>query len=468
MSKRGGQQMHRKTKWVCLALLLGFTLWLSAPEHALGQTPKQEEAPITTSRNASQPKDEVASSKINKIDKAGEAVGKGVERFSEKVSSQVGSWINAKVVSGITWLKLSVSLFLLFFIVLVERILRWGIRVQLRPVPSEEHLVSFKHLLLMALSKPLSLFIWAYGIYGALSPLFIHFQTPEGTNIVHLVAQKAADIAGAFAVLWFIYRLVDVIDARIKRWAISTESTIDDIVAPLVGKTLRVFILVIGGIIIIQNLTGLKIGALLASLGIGGLAVALAARDSIANFFGTLTILFDKSFQVGERIVIDKYDGVVESIGLRSCRMRTLKGHLITIPNEKIVSSGLENIAKRPYLRWLTNIGITYDTPPEKVEKAVQIIQGILENHEGMKDDFPPRVFFNGFNDWSLNILVMAWYHPPDYWAHQAWLQRTCVEIMRRFRDEGIDFAFPTQTVYVANDDKRQIKLQVSREKDLV
>jgi MscS family membrane protein len=140
-----------------------------------------------------------------------------------------------------------------------------------------------------------------YGTYWALSPLFIHFQTPEGVNLVHLVAQKAADIAGVFAILWFIYRLVDVIDARIKRWAASTESTIDDVVAPLVGKTLRVFIIAIGGVIIIQNLTGVKIAPLLASLGIGGLAVALAARDSIANFFGTITILFDKPFQVGKK-----------------------------------------------------------------------------------------------------------------------------------------------------------------------
>ena len=156
-------------------------------------------------------------------------------------------------------------------VLLVERILRWVVHAQLKRIPPEEHFVSFKHLLLVAMSKPLALFVWTYGVYGALSPLFIHFQTPQGTNIVHLVAQKAADIAGAFAVLWFIYRLVTVIDERIKRWAASTESTIDDVVAPLVGKTLRVFILIIGGVIIIQNLTGMKIGPLIASLGIGGL-----------------------------------------------------------------------------------------------------------------------------------------------------------------------------------------------------
>jgi MscS family membrane protein len=458
--------MYRKMKYVCCVLLVIFaTFWLNAPVRSFGQMDKQEEAPTTTSNDAPSPQDEVISSEMRKIDKVGETVGQGIERLSERASSHVGSWINAEVFAGISWLKLGFCMFLIFLVVVVERVLRLVLRLHLKQIAPDEDVVTFKQLMLTALSKPLSLFIWVYGIYGALSPLFIHFQTPEGTNLVHQVAQKAADIAGAFAILWFIYRLVDVIDARIKKWAASTESTIDDIVAPLVGKTLRVFIVAIGGIIIIQNLTGVRIGPLLASLGIGGLAVALAARDSIANFFGTLTILFDKPFQVGERIVIDNFDGVVESVGFRSSRIRTLTGNLVSIPNEKIVNSTLENIGQRPHIRWLTNIGITYDTPPEKAEKAVQIIREILENHEGMKNDFPPRVYFNGFNDWSLNIMVIAWYHPPNYWDYQAWLQKTCLEIMQRFEAEGIDFAFPTKTIHLANDDKRQIKIEVLGER---
>ena len=137
-------------------------------------------------------------------------------------------------------------------------------------------------------------------------------------------------------------------------------------------------------------------------------------------------------------MIIDTYDGVVEDVGFRSTRIRTLTGHLLTIPNEKIVNSGVENIGKRPHIRWLTNITITYDTPAERVEKAVSIIKDTLTDHEGMHPDFPPRVYFNGFNDWSLNIMVIAWYHPAEYWDMQEWLQRTCLEILGRFNDEGI------------------------------
>ena len=305
------------------------------------------------------------------------------------------------------------------------------------------------------------MFIWVYGVYFAFTPLFVHFRRPDGSNLVYVVAQKAADLGVAVALIWFIFKLVSIVDFRLKKWAGSTDSTIDDVLVPLIGKTLRVFIVIVGGILILQNLTGVKIGPLLASLGIGGIAVALAAKDSIANFFGTLTILFDKPFQIGERIMIDKYDGVVENVGFRSTRIRTLTGHLVTIPNEKVVNLGLENVGKRPHIRWLTNITITYDTPPDKVEKAVSIIQTALDDHEGMHPDFPPRVFFNGFNDWSLNILVVAWYHPADYWAMQEWQQKICLKILRKFNDDGIAFAFPSRTLYLANGDKRQLKMKM-------
>jgi MscS family membrane protein len=291
------------------------------------------------------------------------------------------------------------------------------------------------------------------------APLFEHFRKADGANLVHAVAQKAADIAATVALVWFAYNLVQLIDARLKRWAEGSDSSIDDMLMPLVGKTLRAFILLLGGMVVVQNLTGVEIGPLLASLGIGGLAVALAAKDSIANFFGTLTILFDKPFQVGERVVIEGHDGVVEHVGFRSSRIRTLTGHLVTIPNEKLVNSTVENIGKRPNIRWLANIGLTYDTPPEKVEEAVAILREVLADHEGMNPDLPPRAHFNGFTDWSLNIMVIAWYHPADWWGYSAWLERTCLTILSRFREAGIEFAFPSQTLYLAGDDRRPLPL---------
>jgi MscS family membrane protein len=413
-----------------------------------------------TNEASSEPTTQGAPEESKTVDKIGEKVGQQIDDITQQASSQIGSLTSARVFFGITWLKLILCLGMLFVVLLIERFVRLALDRR-RKIASEEGVKRIKHLILEAVAKPLSLFIWVYGVYVVLTPLFEHFQRPDGTNLVHTVAQKAADLGAAVALFWFIFKLVSVLDFHLKKWAASTDSSIDDVLAPLFGRTLRVFIVIIGSILIIQNLTGVKIGPLLASLGIGGIAIALAAKDSIANFFGTLAILFDKPFQIGERVIIDNYDGVVEDVGFRSTRIRTLTGHLVTIPNDKIVNSGLENIGKRPHIRWLTNVTITYDTPPEKVEKAVSIIKGILENHEGMYPDFPPRVYFNGFNEWSLNIMVLAWYHPANYWDMQEWLQRTCLEILRKFNDAGIDFAFPSRTIYLAADEKRQLSLKM-------
>ena len=442
-------------------ILLVVIIAVSFSQPAIAQT-QSDRVSEGTATEVQEPVDERdLKPETGRIDQAGNKVGEKIEEFGDKASDRLGGWIDSKVYADISWLMLLFCLLLVFVVVTVERVVCLLIQRKIETIPQVDGEISWVRLLLKAVMRPLSLFIWVYGIYGALSPLYSHFQGADGSNLVHLVFQKTAAVGGILALFWFIYLFVNVVDARLSQWAKTTESTIDDILVPLFGKTLRIFIIILAGIIVIQNLTGVQIGPLLASLGIGGLAVALAAKDSIANFFGTLTILFDKPFQVGERIVIDNYDGVVEEVGFRSTRIRLLSGHLVTIPNEKVVNSGLENIGKRPNIRWLTNIGITYDTPPDKIERAVAILREIVADHEGMHPDFLPRVYFNGFNDWSLNIMVLIWYHPPEYWDFQEWVQRTCLEITRRFSHEGIDFAFPTQTLHLANDEKRQLKIEL-------
>jgi MscS family membrane protein len=205
----------------------------------------------------------------------------------------------------------------------------------------------------------------------------------------------------------------------------------------------------------------MNFGLMIASLGIGGAAIAFAAKESIANFLGSLTIIFDKPFTIGDRIVLDNYDGVVEQLGFRSTQIRTLEGSLVSIPNEKIITSALENIGQKPHIRWLNNFTLASDTPPAKVEQAVTIIKNILDNHEGMNPDFPPRVYFNGFNGTSLNIQVMVWYHPAsEYWQYMDWLQQTCFKILNAFKAQGIKFAYPSQMVYLSGDNKREIGIK--------
>ena len=232
-------------------------------------------------------------------------------------------------------------------------------------------------------------------------------------------------------------------------------------------KNVSKVVIVIFAVILWLDNIGFDVGAILAGLGVGGLAVALAAQDTLKNFLGSIMILLDRPYHVGQRIVVKGHDGVVEEIGLRSTKMRLLTGHQTTVPNEEMAKEDIENIGRRPHIRRLTNIAITYDTPPDKVEKALKIIRDILDDHEGMDPEFPLRVYFNEFNPASLNILVLYWYHPPDYWGFLAFNGRVNLQIMQEFKKEGIKFAFPTTTTFLTQEDGEPLHISLGGEAQL-
>ena len=199
-------------------------------------------------------------------------------------------------------------------------------------------------------------------------------------------------------------------------------------------------------ILIFQGATavGIPLVGVVASVSIGGLAVALAAQDTLKNLLGSLMIFIDQPYRVGERIIAGEHDGVVEQIGLRSTRIRQLDGHLTSIPNEKMATLDIENVERRKHIRRKTQLRIATGTPREKVEEAIAIVKEILSDHEGMSAADPPRVYFHEFNPDSLSIILFYWYAPPDYWAFCEFGERINLEIVRRFADAGIALAPPT------------------------
>lgn len=144
------------------------------------------------------------------------------------------------------------------------------------------------------------------------------------------------------------------------------------------------------------------------------MAIALAAQDTVKNFFGSVVLFVDKPFEIGDRISVDGHDEPVEEVGLRSTKIRTLDGHLVTVPNGTLANQTIQNIGKCPYIRRIANLTITYDTPPEKIDRALEIVKETLDNHKGMHEDLPPRIYFNDLNSDSLNLMVIYWYHPPN------------------------------------------------------
>ncbi len=273
----------------------------------------------------------------------------------------------------------------------------------------------------------------------------------------------------SIALFWYLFNLVGALDVLIRRVVGHSESALDEQLTPLIRKSLRVLVIVFGAMFVLQSVFGQNIGTWLAGLGIAGLAVSLAAQDSLKNIFGSITILLDRPFQIGERIAFAGYDGMIEEIGFRSTKVRTLTGHQVNIPNSKIVSESVENISRRPTIRRLMNVTITYDTPREKIEQGVENLRTLLEE-DGIGEpihpvidgnELSPRVFFSDFNADSLNILVIYWYAPPLYWDFMEHAQRLNLRIFEEFEKAGIEFAFPTQTLYLAGDPKRQVALNM-------
>ena len=200
---------------------------------------------------------------------------------------------------------------------------------------------------------------------------------------------------------------------------------------------------------------GIPLTTLLAGAGVGGLAIALAAQDTLRSVFGSMMILLDKPYRVGERIVAKGYDGVVQDVGLRSTQIRLLTGHMASIPNEEMAKIDVENIGRRQHIRRKQDVALAFDTPPAKVQEAVEIVRDLLDEHEGMSPDFPPRVHFNQFNRDSLNLRIMYWYQPPDYWQFSAFSERLNLEMMQKFEAEGIHLAVPATATHITTENEQ-------------
>jgi MscS family membrane protein len=257
-----------------------------------------------------------------------------------------------------------------------------------------------------------------------------------------------------------LYHLTDVINAWMaQRAAKNPANKMDEMLGPIMRTSLRVTVIILTLLQVAQLLTDKPLTSILAGLGVGGLAVALAAQDTIKHFFGSVVIFADKPFQIGERISVDGVDGTIEEVGFRSTRIRTLEGHLVTMPNGDLANKTINNVSRRPNIRRILNLSLTYDTPPDKLVRAREIMVELLDNHEGMNPKFPPRVVFNDFGSAHLNLLVIYWYHPADWWPYMYFSEKLNFQILERFNAEGIDFAFPTQTLYLAGDPKRPLDI---------
>ena len=296
-------------------------------------------------------------------------------------------------------------------------------------------------LLLDSLEEPLALILGAVGVWKSIDWLGLSTGSQERIDKIFFVI-----LLGFIA--WAITRTIEaLIDHYLVPVIEKSESDLDDQLLPILRKALKVTVWIMA-IIIGFNNAGYDVGAIVAGLGIGGLAFALAAQDSVKNLFGGFTIFIDKPFTIKDRIKISGFDGSVEEIGIRSTRIRTLDGRRVTIPNSKFSESAIENISSEPSRKVVLNLGLTYGTSSGGVKEAMALLKGIVNSKNVVAD----KVFvgFNAFNDSSLNIICVYYISPgADILGVQTEIN---LEILETFSNAKLDFAFPTQTLFIEKD----------------
>ena len=329
----------------------------------------------------------------------------------------------------------AISFLIIIGVVVVTKLLVWFIKNILKKLSAKSK-TKLDDLLVDMLEEPLIYVFALGGIWFALRRLTF---TEQVTGYI----ENGFWFIVIIAVTWFIARLLEaLIDEYLAPIVEKSESDLDDQLLPVAKKAIKYTIWILGIIVALNN-AGFNVGAILAGLGIGGLALAMAAKDTVANIFGGFTIFTDKPFVLGDRIKISGYDGTVLEVGIRSTRIKTLAGTVLTVPNMQFTGNIVENVTLEPSRKVSLNLGLTYDTPEDKIQLAIDILKDIIANTEGAEENNPTA--FNSFGDFSLGILFIYYIKKgADILQVQTDVN---MQILKRFNENKLEFAFPTQSI---------------------
>ncbi|NPA32043.1 MAG: mechanosensitive ion channel family protein [Aquificae bacterium] len=353
---------------------------------------------------------------------------KEIEKFTEHLNV---------VILGYPLYKLAIAIgIFLLFLLLRKLFLVFVIRSVRRLLAKTQ--TTWDDKLLQALRSPVSFLFVILGVYFSLKYLRIGEEALDKTISVLVI----------FTFFWAVYNLVSVFEEVFIAVGEKFGKEFSREIGSFITKLVKFFVVSVGFIAILQEL-GVNVSAFIASLGIGGLAVALAARDTVANFFGGLTILLDKTFKIGDWIKVGDVEGIVEDLGLRTTKVRTFEKSLITVPNQILSTKPVENFSRRRVRRIKLNIGLTYDTPREKLLKIVQEIRKMLEEHPRIAKDQLRMVYFNDFGDSALIIFVYCFTDTANWEEYLKIRQDVLFRIMKIVEENGSSFAFPSLSVYV-------------------
>jgi MscS family membrane protein len=321
--------------------------------------------------------------------------------------------------------------------ILFAKVIYWFLK-NIVKVATSKTKTKLDDVLLEVIEKPAVLGIILGGIWYGLMRLTFSPGTDKFLS-------HSFTFAALITLTWLIVRAVDAVFSEvIVPLTEKTENTFDDQIVPVLRKGVKGIIWIVGFIVGLDN-AGFDIMALIAGLGIGGLALALAAQDTVKNIFGGVMVFIDKPFQIGDRVVISGHDGFVVEVGIRSTRIKTLQNRIITIPNSKFSESSIENISAEPSRKVTLNLGLTYETTPEKMDLAMKILDEIVDANQDILTE-ERIISFNNWGDFNLGILFIFYIKKgADILAAQSKIN---LEILKIFNENGLSFAYPTQTIY--------------------
>ena len=371
-----------------------------------------------------------------------------IEQLDINFASQIQALLNQVYQSeyGIfflkTFLDIPIGNFLaafisLFFFLMLRKLFATLVITVLQPLTKQTK-TFYDDRILSALKGPIAFVFVIIGFRLFFSLLFLE------TEFIGLLIDSMI----VYNVFWALFSLIHALRGAVYHFTERFNPELSHEMGNFLLTIIRGIILAVGLGSILQ-VWGINVAGLVAGLGIGGLAFALAAKDTAANLFGSIALLLDKSIRIGEWIKIDGVEGVVEDIGMRTTKIRSFKKSLITLPNQMLANSPIENFSRRGIRRIKMNIGLTYDASSQQIEKVIMDIKTMLKNHKGIAQNETMMVNFTSFDDSSLGILIYTFSKTSNWEKYLAIKEEVNLNIMKIVEDNNVDFAFPSQSLYI-------------------
>jgi MscS family membrane protein len=292
--------------------------------------------------------------------------------------------------------------------------------------------------LAVRVARPAGLLVMLFGIYGALRIL----PLPDGAVDI---SGKALLITSVLGATWILLAVIDALSDLMASRRSRTGSRFDDQMMPLLRNTAKVILAAVGGVFLLQSL-GYPVGGIIAGLGIGGLAVALAAQDTLAGIFASIAIVLDRPFAVGDYIEVAGVQGSVEDIGLRSTRLRTPDRTLVSIPNRKLIELSVDNWSERAARRTLVSLSLERTSDPDQVEALLCRLRSLLETHPSTEKG-TYSVHLSGIGESALGLDMIFFLQTREYYEWLSLRSGLCLDVLKAVKDCGLLLAYPTQTV---------------------